>query len=101
MRKNLKRMAATLLACLCLLTVLPVPARAAIGFSDVPASHWAAESITRAAKLGLVSGRSDGTFGLGQPMTRAAFVTVLCRLFQWELVSPASGSFPDNQDSTK
>lgn len=101
MRKNMKRMAATLLACLCLLTVLPVPARAATGFSDVPASHWAAESITRAAKLGLVSGRSDGTFGLGQPMTRAAFVTVLCRLFQWELVSPASGSFPDNQDSAK
>ncbi|BAK97477.1 putative surface layer protein [Oscillibacter valericigenes Sjm18-20] len=101
MLKGLKRLAAAGLACLCLLTVLPVPARAAVGFSDVPASYWAAESITRAAKLGLINGRSDGTFGVGQSMTRAAFVAVLCRLFQWELVSPASGTFPDNQNSSK
>ena len=101
MLKDLKRLAAAGLACLCLWGVLPVPARAAVGFSDVPASHWAAESIARAAELGLVNGRSDGKFGVGQPMTRAAFAAVLCRLFQWKLVSPASGSFPDNQDSTK
>lgn len=101
MLKGLKRLAAAGLACLCLLTALPVPARAAVRFSDVPASYWAAESITRAAELGLVNGRSDGKFGVGQSMTRAAFVAVLCRLFQWELVSPASGSFTDNEDSAK
>lgn len=101
MLRDLKRLAAAGLACLCLLAVLPAPARAAVRFSDVPASHWAAESITRAAELGLINGRSDGKFGVGQPMTRAAFAAVLCRLFQWKLVSPASGSFPDNQDSAK
>lgn len=101
MLKGLKRLTAAGLACLCLLTVLPVPARAVVRFSDVPASYWAADSITRAAELGLVNGRSDGTFGVGQSMTRAAFVAVLCRLFQWEPVRPASGSFPDNQDSAK
>lgn len=101
MLKNLKRLAAAGLALICLLSVLPVPARAAARFSDVPASYWAAESITRAAELGLINGRSDGKFGVGQSMTRAAFAAVLCRLFQWKLVSPASGSFPDNQDSAK
>jgi len=99
--KEFKRLAAAGLALICLLAVLPVPARAAVRFSDVPASYWAAKSITRAAELGLVNGRSDGKFGVGQSMTRAAFAAVLCRLFQWKLVTPTSGSFPDNQDSAK
>lgn len=101
MLKGLKRMASAGLACLFILAALPAPARAAVRFSDVPASYWAAESITRAAELGLMNGQSGGTFGVGQPMTRAAFVVVLCRLFQWEPVNPASGSFPDNQNSAK
>lgn len=101
MMKSLKRLAAAGLACLCLLTALPVNAAASAGFSDVPASHWAAGSIARAAELGLVNGRSDGTFGMGQSMTRAAFAAVLCRLFQWGPVTPAAGSFRDNQDSAK
>ena len=101
MLKRFKRTVAAALACLCLLTALPVSASAATRFTDVPAGHWAAASITRAAELGLVNGRKDGSFGLGQTMTRAAFVTTLCRLFQWDMVSHATGSFPDNQDPSK
>ena len=71
MLKEFKRLAAAGLALICLLAVLPVPARAAVRFSDVPASYWAAKSITRAAELGLVNGRSDGKFGVGQSMSLA------------------------------
>ena len=87
-----------MLACLCLLTALPVAAGARTAFSDVPRGHWAAESISRAAELGLMNGRSDGTFGMGRTMSRAAFVTALCRLFQWEMAAPEKGTFTDDQD---
>lgn len=101
MLKSLKRMMAAGLACLCLLAALPVNAAAAAKFPDVPKAHWAAESVRRAAELGLLNGRGDGTFGMGGSMTRAAFAAVLCRLFEWEPVTPAAGSFRDNQDSSK
>lgn len=97
MQKRLKRALAVLLACLSLMAV-PAAGRETASFSDVPASHWAAESITRAARLGLMNGRSDGTFGLGAATSRAAFVTALCRLFQWELTAPEKGTFSDVQD---
>lgn len=64
-------------------------------YSDVPASSWAAEDIRRAAELGLFQGIGGGKFGRGQPITRAAFVTALTRLFRWEPVSPEEPSFSD------
>lgn len=57
---------------------------AAAGFTDVPQSHWAAQSIARCAELGVLRGESAASFGLGKPMTRAAFVTALCRLLDWD-----------------
>ena len=101
MLKYLKRLAAAGLSCLCLLAALPVSTAAASRFPDVPKTHWAAESITRAADKGLLNGQSDGRFGMGGSMTRAAFAAVLCRLFAWETVSPAVGSFADNRDTSK
>ena len=98
LRIRWKRTLAAALVCLCLLTALPVAAGARTAFSDVPQGLWAAESISRAAALGLMNGRSDGTFGMGRTMSRAAFVTALCRLFQWELVTPEKGTFEDGQD---
>lgn len=92
-------MLAAALACTCLLAAAVIPASAATRFTDVPTGHWAEASITRAAELNLLGGRSDGTFGMGQPMTRAAFATALCRLFAWEPQSPTAGSFDDNQDA--
>ena len=72
--------------------------RASTGFSDVPESHWAADAIRRAVDLGLFQGQTKTRFGLGQPMTRAAAVVTLCRLFGWETVTPEKGSYQDNQD---
>lgn len=89
------RRAAALAVVLALSALLTVPAGAATRFSDVPADHWAAQSIARAVDAGLIQGRGDGTFGLGQPMTRASFVTVLGRLMGWKTVTPDEPTFTD------
>ena len=100
MRKQLQRICSCALLC-ALLLALALSASAAgsaTGFSDVPASHWAADSIRRAVDLGLFQGETATRFGLGHSMTRGAFVVVLNRLFGWEAVSPEQGSYTDNQD---
>lgn len=86
------------LACLTLLAVLAglwaAPASAA-GFRDVPANHWAAESIQRCVSLGFFQGKSADHFGLGEEMTRSAFAVVLCRFFGWETPAPEKTTFTD------
>lgn len=57
---------------------------AACAYTDVPAGHWAAESIEKATSLGIFNGVEEGRFGLGQPITRAEFAAVLVRFFGWE-----------------
>ncbi len=64
-------------------------------YSDVPADHWSAGSVQRAAELGLFHGVEERVFGLGQPISRAAFVTALMRLFAWEPVTPEENAFTD------
>lgn len=71
------------------------PAHAAGAYRDVPADHWAAENIDRATELGLFQGVGSGNFGLGQPITRAAFAATLVRLFGWEEVRPDQPSYTD------
>ena len=102
MKRRLHRLCSCVLLCV-LLAGLSVPAAAAstsTGFSDVPASHWAADEIRRAGELGLFQGDSRGRFGLGNSMTRGAFAVVLCRMFGWEMVQPQTGSYTDNQDTS-
>lgn len=70
-------------------------AAAAAGYTDVPEDHWAAESIARATELGYFQGVGDGRFGLGRPISRAAFAAALTRLFGWEEVRPVKASFDD------
>ena len=87
------RMLLCVLLCLALLPCWIPSAEAA--FRDVPASSWAADAISRAVSAGLIQGRSANTFGMGDPMTRGAFVTVLCRFFGWKSVTPVSATFED------
>lgn len=61
----------------------------AVQYSDVPSGHWAYAEIQRAGEIGFMSGMGDGTFGLGQNVTRAQFVSMLVRMFGW---SQASGT---------
>ena len=90
-----KRLLTFVLASLLLLAAMPAAAAAETGYTDVPSGHWAEESIRRATDLGLFQGVGKGRFGLGRPISRAAFATALCRLFDWEEVRPDRPSYAD------
>ena len=49
-------------------------------FSDVPASHWAYDAITRSASYGWIGGYADGTFRPSDPITRAAVTAIINRM---------------------
>lgn len=101
MKTNQTR-ALSLLLALVLAAGLSVPAAAAKKtYRDVPGGHWAEESIAACGEYGLLQGVGGGKFGLGTQMTRAAYMTALCRLMGWEMEKPARGSFQDNQDTAK
>ena len=46
-------------------------------FKDVPINRWYSGAITWAVQQGYVKGMSEGVFGLGQPIQRAAFARLL------------------------
>ncbi len=91
---DLQRLLAMLIVCILLGSSLTVPAAAA-GFQDVPAGHWAETEIQRCAEQGFFKGKTATQFGLGQSMTRSAFVVVLCRFFGWETPAPVVSSYDD------
>lgn len=98
MKRLIRRVLSAALCAVLLVSAFSANAQAAGGYRDVPKGHWAASYIETATAEGLFQGRSDGKFGLGEKMSRAAFVTVLMRMFAWEEVTPEKGSFDDNQD---
>ncbi|TEB10588.1 S-layer homology domain-containing protein [Pelotomaculum propionicicum] len=72
--------------------ILVEDSRKAPSFKDTK-GHWASQAISRLALSGVAKGFPDGTFGPGQPITRAQFVSLLAAALQW----PA----PENQPSFK
>ena len=93
---HIKRLVAAFCTILAVLSVSPLHARAENpAFSDVPPDSWAAGVIDSAVKSGLMGGMGDGLFGYGRTITRAEFVTVLCRMFGWEVIAPSSATFGD------
>lgn len=88
-----RRFFAALLTAVLLFTASPLAPRA-LAFTDTEGS-WAAEVIEKAAQYGLMTGYSDGSFGVGKDISRAEFVTMLCRMFQWETAAASSPSFSD------
>ena len=92
----MKKYILPLLLALVLWTGLSATASAAeADYADVPQGHWAAESIGKATELGIFQGVSDGRFGLGQPISRAEFVTALVRFFGWEAAAPERPTYSD------
>lgn len=85
-RRFVSLLMASLLAC----TLSPM----ARGYTDTENS-WAAPIIARAGTYGLMEGYPDGRFGVGEDMTRAAFVTVLCRIFGWEPIAVPGETLTD------
>ena len=63
---------------------------AAIYFSDVSASHWAAKAIALTANLGWINGYPDGTFGPDKTVTRAELMAMINR---------ATGRAPKSADA--
>lgn len=97
----MKRHAIAFLLALALSLQMALPAYAAggePGYTDVPEESWCADSVERATELGLFQGIGDGRFGRGEPITRAAFVTALVRLFGWEAEKSAQNTFSDVTD---
>ncbi len=83
MRHVKRHLIPALLAVVLLLTFSPLVPTARAAYSDVNAALWATEAMEKAAAYGLMEGYPDGRFGVGENMTRAQFVTVLCRMFGW------------------
>jgi spore germination protein YaaH len=78
--------------------VLVAAADTAAGYIDTPAdpaAQWAVDAAGAAGAYGLMQGPGDGTFGFGKSITRAEFITILCRMFGWGAASPAAPDFSD------
>ena len=67
-------------------------------YSDVPQDFWAAESIQKAGEYGFISGMGDGIFGVGENVTKAQFISMVCRLFNWDIIDYQYSSINDNQN---
>ena len=78
----MKRFGSWLLAAAMVVSFLAVPAAAA-DYRDVPAEGALAGEVRKAVDYGLMQGYSETTFGYGDSMTRAQFVTVLRRMMGW------------------
>lgn len=78
------------------MTLLIITCTTVFAYSDVPADHWASESITQAKDAGIMQGRDDGTFGLGDTITRSEFAAMLVRLMGWEKTVSDTTIFSDN-----
>lgn len=77
-----RQLVPALMAAVLLLTFSPLVPTARAVYTDAE-NTWAAQIIERAGTYGLMEGYPDGRFGVGENMTRAQFVTVLCRMLDW------------------
>ena len=68
--------------------------------TDVSADHWATSYIATAQELGIVQGNADGTFGLGQKITRQDMAVMLYRTFKMLGIDLPEGTneFSDSND---
>lgn len=95
------RLFSCLLTLALLLAAAPAVQAANMAYTDVPADHWAYADIANVTEAGLFQGVDATTFGVGQTMTRAQFVTALVRLFGWETVIPETPTFSDCSDPNR
>ncbi len=72
-----KKLALVLVVVLMASTLAPVFAKSP--FADVPADHWAYDSIVELAAAGLIEGYPDGTYGGSRMMTRYEAAMVFAR----------------------
>lgn len=64
-------------------------------YTDVPPEHWAVSVIGEATDAGIMYGREDGTFGLGDTVKRSEFAAMLVRLMKWDKSISNVSAFSD------
>ena len=83
-----KRMSLVLIVCL-MISLMPTTVMASSeGYTDIPEGNWSVSAVNAAKDYGLMQGTDAGVFGFGSTITKAEFITVLDRMFGWELISP-------------
>ncbi|MNV00782.1 Endo-1,4-beta-xylanase A precursor [compost metagenome] len=74
----------------------------AAGFSDVKADAWYYQAVNGAQQLGIIKGKTDGSFGANEAITRQDMAVMLYQVLQKAdatLVSqPVSEKFTDQED---
>lgn len=78
-----------------LIGILSVNTIAAGAYTDVPPEHWAVSVIDEATDAGIMYGREDGTFGLGDAVKRSEFAAMLVRLMKWDKSISNVSAFSD------
>lgn len=79
----------------------PVGAEETSAFSDVKGSEYYAESAGTLAKLGILTGYKDGTFGAEKSITRAEMAAVICRMIDKESEAKKAEGTTDFDDVAK
>ena len=75
-------------------------AYAANPFSDVPAGHWAYDSVNKLTAAGVVDGYGDGTFGGDKLMTRYEMAQIVARaMANGANVDKLAAEFADELDA--
>ena len=75
-------------------------AYAANPFSDVPAGHWAYDSINKLAAAGVIDGYGDGTFGGDKLMTRYEMAQIVAKaMAKGANVDKLAAEFADELDN--
>ena len=75
-------------------------AYAANPFSDVPAGHWAYDSISKLAAAGVIDGYGDGTFGGDKLMTRYEMAQIVAKaMAKGANVEKLAAEFADELDN--
>ena len=74
--------------------VSPVAA-AGKSFPDVPAGHWAEESINYLVDKGAIVGKPDGTYGPTESIDRASAAVIFTKILNLPVDENAQPSFKD------
>ncbi|EOO16483.1 N-acetylmuramoyl-L-alanine amidase [Bacillus cereus] len=67
-------------------------------FPDIPAKHWAEDSIYYLVEKGAVKGNDKGMFEPGKEITRAEAATMMARILNLPIDNNAKPSFGDSQN---
>jgi len=67
----------------------------AVTYTDVPENHWAAVVISEAADAGIMQGRGNGIFGLGDKIKRSEFASMLVKMMKLNKSTSTISLFDD------